>query len=34
MELVSGAAVLVDRSLKSSEACVLAFGPAEEGRRG
>ena len=34
VELVAGAAVSVDRSLKSSEACVLAFGPAREGRRG
>ena len=30
VELVAGAAVSVDRSLKSSEACVLAFGPAEK----
>ena len=34
VELVAGAAVSVDRSLKSSEAYLLLFGPAREGRRG
>ena len=34
MEVVAGAAVSVDKPLKSSEACDVEFGPARKGRRG